>query len=42
MAGKPKFSVPGYTWFGKPKSEESCKNLKEEDGDIGFLNREGL
>ena len=28
VTGKPKFLVPGYTWFGKPRSKESCKNLK--------------
>ena len=42
MTGKSKFSVPGYTWFGKPRSKDSCKNLKHGDGGIGFLVREDL
>ena len=42
MTGKSKFSVLGYTWFGKPRSKESCKNLKRGDGGVGFLVREGL
>ena len=30
MAGKSIFSVPGYTWFEKPTSKESC-NMKRGD-----------
>ena len=42
VTGMSKFLVPGYTWFGKPRSKESCKNLKRGDGGVGFLVREGL
>ena len=42
MTGKSKFFVPGYTWFGKPRSKESCNYLKQGDGGVGFLVREGL
>ena len=42
VTGKSKFFVPGYTWFGKPRSKESCKNLKRGDGGVGFLVRDGL
>ena len=42
VTGNSKFSVPGYTWFGKPRSKELCKNLKRGDGGVGFFVREGL
>ena len=42
MTGKSKFFVPCYTWFRKPRSKESVKNLKQGDGGVGFLVREGL
>ena len=42
MASKPKCFVPGYICFGKPRSKESCTNLKRGDGGVAFLVREGL
>ena len=42
MPGKFKFSIQGYTWFGKPRRKEPCKNFKRGDGGVGFLVREGL
>ena len=43
IVDKPSFRVPGYLWFGKPRSKEpENSNLKRGEGGVGFLIREGL
>ena len=40
MTGKSIFSVPGYTWFEKPTSKESCNMKRGDSAWYRFLVRE--